>query len=45
MLAKVSTGVEDVFAQMTKRFGEVGELLSEYKYDGQRAVIHVLPGE
>jgi ATP-dependent DNA ligase len=41
---QVSTGAEDVFAHMTKRFGDMPACVCEYKYDGQRAMIHILPG-
>lgn len=40
MLAKAADGVDDVLRTMAG----AGALLAEYKYDGQRAQVHLLEG-
>lgn len=40
MLAKICEGIPDALAQLG---GTDSSFLAEYKYDGQRAQIHMLP--
>ena len=40
MLAKICEGIPDALAQLK---GKGATFLAEYKYDGQRAQIHLLP--